>query len=173
MNRGAVDDAIPAGVPAIARAVLDYLWKRGVDAELLLPGVPMPTVPLAAAAIGVHETEIIKSLLFCDKRGLCVRAIASGAARIDRERLATVTGLERLRLADPQLVQMKTGFPAGGVSPVAHATPVRVVIDRRAAELDMVYGGGGAEEVLLRISPRDIIRLTNAEVAEITIDDDR
>ncbi|HKG25402.1 MAG TPA: YbaK/EbsC family protein [Thermomicrobiales bacterium] len=148
-------------------ALVAYLRERGVEAELLSPGVPMPTVPLAAAAIGVAEDRIIKSLLFRDSRGELVLAIASGTARIDRGLLATATGLDRPRLADPATVLAVTGFPAGGVSPVAHATPVRVVIDRRAAALDVVYGGGGSEDVLLKISPRDIIRLTGAEIVDI------
>jgi len=155
-----------ATVPT-SEALVAYLRERGVEAELLSPGVPMPTVPLAAAAIGVAEDRIIKSLLFRDSRGELVLAIASGTARIDRGLLATATGLDRPRLADPATVLAVTGFPAGGVSPVAHATPVRVVIDRRAAALDVVYGGGGSEDVLLKISPRDIIRLTGAEIVDI------
>jgi Cys-tRNA(Pro) deacylase len=130
----------------------------------------MPTVPLAAAAIGVSEEQIIKSLLFRDSRGELILAIASGTAKIDRGLLATATGLDRPRLADPATVLAATGFPAGGVSPVAHATPVRVVIDRRAAALDVVYGGGGSEDVLLKISPRDIIRLTGAAITDIVSD---
>ncbi len=148
--------------------VLTFVRDRGADAELIAPGVPMPTVPLAAAAIGVTEDEIIKSLLFRDAHGELVLAIASGTARIDRGLLASATGLDRPRLADAATVLAATGFPAGGVAPVGHATPLRVVIDRRAAVLDVVYGGGGTEDVLLRISPRDIIRLTNARVVDIT-----
>jgi prolyl-tRNA editing enzyme YbaK/EbsC (Cys-tRNA(Pro) deacylase) len=163
-----VNDSSPpsTGAPT-GESLVAYLRDLGVDAELLTPGVPMPTVPLAAAAIGVTEDQIIKSLLFRDSRGELVLAIASGTARIDRSLLATATGLDRPRLADPATVLAVTGFPAGGVSPVAHATPIRVVIDRRAAVLDVVFGGGGAEDVLLRISPADIIRLTGAEVVDI------
>jgi prolyl-tRNA editing enzyme YbaK/EbsC (Cys-tRNA(Pro) deacylase) len=162
------DSDTPSRSPAaIAEALVASLRDAGVDAELLAPGVPMPTVPLAAAAIGVREEQIVKSLLFCDKSGRCVLAIASGTARIDRARLAAVTGLDRPRLADPATVLAVTGFPAGGVAPVGHATDLRVVIDRRAAALDVVYGGGGSEETLLRISPREIIRLTNAETVDI------
>ena len=71
------------GAPT-GEALVAYLRERGVDTELLTPGVPMPTVPLAAAAIGVTEDQIIKSLLFRDSRGDLVLAIASGTARIDR-----------------------------------------------------------------------------------------
>jgi Cys-tRNA(Pro) deacylase len=151
----------------VGDALLAYLRELGVDAELLAPGVPMPTVPLAAAAIGVTEGQIIKSLLFRDRRGELVLAIACGTARIDRGHLAAATGMDAPRLADSATVLAVTGYPAGGVAPVGHATPVRVVVDRRAAAQDVVYGGGGTEDVLLRISPRDILRLTGAEIADI------
>jgi Cys-tRNA(Pro) deacylase len=156
--------------PAVA-ALVTSIRERGVDVAILAPGIPMPTVPSAAAAIGVREDQIIKSLLFGDGRDRYVLAIASGVARIDRQALAKATGLEGLRLADPSTVAAVTGFPAGGVPPVGHRTPLRVVIDRRAAALDVVYGGAGTEHCLLRIRPADIIRLAGAEVADILATD--
>jgi Cys-tRNA(Pro) deacylase len=145
-----------------------YIQHTGLDAELIDPGAPMPTVPLAAAAIGVAEDQILKTLLFTDTSANLVLAIACGPARVDRALLAAVAGLDRLRLADPATVLAATGFPAGGVSPIAHLTPVPVVIDRRVLALDVAYGGGGAEHLLLRIRPTDLQRLTNATVADLT-----
>jgi prolyl-tRNA editing enzyme YbaK/EbsC (Cys-tRNA(Pro) deacylase) len=147
-----------------------YLRTHDIDAELVAPGVPMPTVPLAAAAIGVRPEQILKSLLFKDRRGAFVLVIACGTGRIASDRLAAVAGLDRPRLADPETVFRVTGYPAGGVAPVGHASPVRVLIDRRAAGLDVAYGGGGAEQLLLRIRPADIIRLTGAEVVDVVAD---
>ena len=152
--------------------LLDFLRAHEVDAEIVAPGVPMPTVPLAAAAIGARPEQILKSLVFQDRAGVCVLAIASGTGRVDAARLAAVAGLDRPRLADPATVLRVTGYPAGGVAPVGHPAQLRVILDRRAAELDMAYGGGGAEELLLRIRPRDIVRLTRAEVASIVTGDD-
>ncbi|HEY8448288.1 MAG TPA: YbaK/EbsC family protein [Thermomicrobiales bacterium] len=151
----------------VPERLLQWLREHGVDAELLRPGVPMPTVPLAAAAIGVPEEQIIKSLLFADGNGSSVLAIACGMSKVDRQRLAAASGLTRPRLADPATVLAVTGFPAGGVAPVGHRTPVRVIVDRRVAEQNVVYGGGGAEDALLRIAPRDILRLTNGFVADL------
>lgn len=138
-----------------------------IDAELIVPGVPTPTVPAAAAALGVTEAEILKSLLFVAPDGSVVLAIASGPTRVDRERLATATGLERLKLASPDLVLERTGYPAGGVAPVAHRTSFPVVIDRGVLELDVAYAGGGTDAAMLRIRPREILRLTGAIVADI------
>ena len=144
-----------------------WLRQQGVDAELLRPGVPMPTVQLAASAIGVPEELIIKSLLFISESGEPVLAIASGSSKVDRHLLADAARLSRLRLADPATVLALTGFPAGGVAPVGHRTPVPVVMDCSVAAKAFVYGGGGAEDALIRIAPRDIARLTGGLTARI------
>lgn len=150
-------------------ALVAYLRQHGVDAEFVAPGVPMPSVPAAAAAIGAPEEQIIKTLLFQARDGHLAIAIAAGTAKIDRERLAQVSGLVRPRLADADTVKRVTGYPAGGVPPVGHTTTLPVVVDRRAASLATVYGGGGVEDLLLRVRIDDILRLTNATVADITI----
>lgn len=144
-----------------------YLAAADVIAEIVEPRVPMPTVPLAAAAIGVREEQIIKSVLFRTKPGEVVLAIASGTARINRNLLMQITGLPGLKLADAPTVLARTGYPAGGVAPIGHATEFPVVIDLRVMELEVVYGGAGSDETLLRISPVDIERLTGAIVADI------
>src|SRR5215216_2942034 len=125
--------------------LLAYIADNGIDAEILVPGVPMPTVPLAAAAIGVSEVAILKSLVFTAPDGQLVLAIAAGPARIDRQRLAEAVALPKLKLADPSVVQEATGFPAGGVAPIGHRTPLTVVLDQGAAALGIAYGGAGTE----------------------------
>jgi Cys-tRNA(Pro)/Cys-tRNA(Cys) deacylase len=144
-----------------------YLFDNNVDAAFLAPGLPMPTVALAAEAIGVAEERIVKSLLFRDRQGRLTLAIVSGTARVDRQRLARAAGLDAPRLADARLVLEATGYQVGGVPPVGHRTVLPVIMDRCATELDMVYGGGGSEDLLLRIRPTDILRLTDGTVAEI------
>ena len=147
----------------LERAIAD----GSLNAEIIRPGVPTPTVPAAAAALGVDESSILKSLLFLDPGGVAVLAIATGSSRVDRVRLAAVAGVERLKLAPPEEVKRRTGYPVGGAAPVCHATPLRVIVDRRLLALDIVYGGGGTADSLLKITPREIVRVTSATVAEI------
>src|SRR6476469_2244017 len=142
--------------------LLAELTRRGIEVELVEPGAPMPTVPLAAAAIGVSETAIIKSVLFEDRAGSVVLAIVNGTNRISRPALAAAAGFAKLWLASPELVLERTGFPAGGVAPVGHVTKVPVVIDRRVIAQAWVYGGAGTEDALLKIRPADIAALTGA-----------
>lgn len=149
-----------------ASSLMAFLRQHGCVAELVDPGVPMPTVALAAA-IGVEPSRILKSLLFIDGSGAAVLAIASGLGKINRVRLAFQASTGPLKLADADTVLRVTGFAIGGVAPVGHAEPIPVIIDNRVMALPDAFGGGGGENVLLRITPADIKRLTNGQVADI------
>lgn len=159
---------MPDGIALAPPALVAYLRAEGIDPEILAPGVPMPTVPLAAAAIGVEPSAIIKSLVFQSKDGRCVLAVASGPDRVSKAEVAVAAGFDSCALASPETVLEVTGFPAGGVAPVGHRTPIPVVLDRRVTMLGEVYGGAGSEELLLRLSVKNLLRLTNATIADIS-----
>jgi Cys-tRNA(Pro) deacylase len=154
----------PEDAPA---QLLAAVSRHGIDAEFLRPGVPMPTVNAAAQAISVPEEQILKTLLFANKEGKCVVAIANGNGRVDRTLLAEASGLSGLRVASSESVLEVTGYPAGGVAPIGIAMAVPVVVDRNVLALPVAYGGGGRETLLLRIAPADIVRLNQAIVADI------
>ena len=145
-----------------------YLRKCGVEAEIVVPGVPTPTVPAAAAALRVPESQIVKSLLFQGRDGNAVLVVARGDRRIDRHKLAGVSGLRQPKLAAPDVVERVTGYRVGGTPPVGHREQVRVVVDAAVMEEPVVYGGGGRDDTMLRISSADIVRLTGAVVADVT-----
>ncbi|MDQ2684172.1 MAG: YbaK/EbsC family protein, partial [Chloroflexota bacterium] len=139
-----------------------------IDAAIVSPGVPMPTVPLAAEAIGCAPDQIIKTVVFSTTDGSAVIAIANGTSRIDRQVLASVAGVAKLKLADPTFVLERTGYPAGGVSPVGiRDDAAQIVIDRRVLEQEVVYGGAGTEDDLLRLRTPDLVQVTRARIAEI------
>ena len=146
-----------------------FLRRHGVEAEFIAPGVPMPTVPAAAAAIGVPETQILKTLLFASGSRYVV-AIANGSGRVNRALLAEASGLDRPRAASPDIVAEVTGYPAGGVSPLGLPENLPVIVDIRVAKVPLAYGGGGREDLLLRVATADVIRLNNAIVRRIVED---
>lgn len=149
-----------------------YVEARGLDARLIAPQAAMPTVPLAAAALGVAERQIVKTIVFEGKKGSGTVAVAivTGDRRVDRSKVAAVLALPVLKLASPHTVSAVIGYEVGGVPPVAHAEEVPVVVDRRVLELGAVYGGGGDDFHMLEIAPQDIVRLTKAVIADVTMD---
>jgi Cys-tRNA(Pro)/Cys-tRNA(Cys) deacylase len=151
--------------------LLAFLEKHSVDFEFLSPGVPMPTVLAAAAALGVAPELILKTLLFTGQDGSYVIAIANGTRRVDPRLLSAVCGLERPRPAKTEIVLDVTGFPAGGVAPLGLPAGLPVVVDVKVMALPVAYGGGGQDDLLLRLRPAEIVRLNSAAMARIVDDD--
>ncbi len=141
-----------------------FIAAHGIAAEIVPMQADTPTVPAAAAALGVSPAQIIKSLLFII-RDAPVLAIASGETRVDRGVLAARYGVgkKQVKLADPETVLRLTGYPAGGVPPFGYPAPIPTLLDRAVLAWDAVYGGGGDDHTLLRIAPGELARVTGAE----------
>jgi prolyl-tRNA editing enzyme YbaK/EbsC (Cys-tRNA(Pro) deacylase) len=147
----------------------DFIRAQNLEAGLIAPGVPMPTVDAAAAALGVAPEQIFKSILFQAADGRCVLVIACGKGRVSLDRVTACTGLARLKLAKPDVVLAATGYPAGGTPPVGHRAAFPVIMDARVAAQEWGFAGGGRPELLVRIRSADIIRLAGATVADVTL----
>jgi Cys-tRNA(Pro) deacylase len=140
----------------------DQLEHHGIQATLIEPGIPTPTVLDAARALGVQPADIIKSVAFESKDGTMILVVAPGDKRIDTGKVAQLFGLEKLKMASAARVLEVTGYPAGGVPPVGHPTSLRVVMDATLLEREALIGGGGSERLLLRITSAEVVRATNA-----------
>ena len=146
-----------------------FIAEHGIAAELIPMAAETPTVPAAAAALGVAPGQIIKSLLFL-VRDEPVLVIASGDAPVDRAAVAARFGVgkKQVKLAGADTVLRVTGYPAGGVPPFGHATRVPVLLDVTVQPREAVYGRGGDDHTLLRIAPAELARVTGAEWIRLT-----
>ena len=146
----------------------NFIARSGIAAELVPMDVETPTVPAAAAALGVAPPQIIKSLLFL-VRDAPVLVIACGDATVDRRVLGDRFGVgkKQIKLAGADEVLAILGYPVGGVPPFGHTDAVPVLLDRSVFAWDAVYGGGGDDHTLLRIAPEELVRVTKAERIEL------
>ena len=145
-----------------------YLTEHQIDGELVFLETPTPTVETAAAAVSVTPDQIVKSLLFIIEEEP-VLVIASGLGRIDRRLLGSHFGVSRKKtsFADPETVLSLTGYPVGAVPPVGHKEKLRVLVDPSVLANPTVYGGGGSETTLLRLSSQEILNHNQAEVVTL------
>ena len=132
-----------------------------LESRIVSPGTPMPSVLLAAAAVGSSVDQIIKTVVFSSGDDRAVIAIANGVRRIDRKLLAAAAGVDALKLASHEFVLEHTGYPAGGVSPIGiRDGEAAIFIDPAVLQQQTVFGGAGTESDLLEISTTDLIRIT-------------
>jgi prolyl-tRNA editing enzyme YbaK/EbsC (Cys-tRNA(Pro) deacylase) len=141
-----------------------FIREHGIAATIVPMLVETPTVPAAAQALGVEPAQIIKTLVFV-VRDAPVVVIACGDIVVDRRPVADRYGVgkKQVKLADRQTVLEVTGYEAGGVPPFGHLTPTPVLLDDRLNAWDVVYGGGGDDRTLLRVTPGEVGRVTGGE----------
>jgi prolyl-tRNA editing enzyme YbaK/EbsC (Cys-tRNA(Pro) deacylase) len=158
-------DAMPLG----AEDLQAWIETRGVRARLVVPGVPTPTVPAAAAALGVEPSAILKSLVFLVE-GEPRLVVAAGEDRVPYPALARAFGVSRraIRLADADEALAITGFVVGAMPPFGHRRALETVIDRdRVLPGRVVYGGGGSREALLEITTEELLAVTGARTVPL------
>lgn len=149
------------------KRVHDALVAAGYPADLVRFEESTRSSEEAAAAVGCAVAQIAKSLVFrtvTDDRPVLV--IASGANRVDSERVARVVG-DDVGPADAAFVRARTGFAIGGVAPLGHKEAPIAVIDEDLLALDVIWAAGGAPNAVFRLDPRDLPRMTGGAVARI------
>ncbi len=151
------------------RSLETFIDENGIKATLVYPGIPTPTVPDAAKALGVASSQIIKSLVFLleDKPFL---VIAAGEARIDYKALAAALDISRrkIKFASAEMALAITGFEVGAMPPFGHKEKLMTLMDDLRLEHEEVYGGGGTQSALLRISLTELERVTEARRLVLT-----
>lgn len=145
-----------------------YLQKCGINARILTFEKHTMTVEHAEKQLKMSRENIIKSMLFVDEKGVPILAIVTGDRRVSEKKLTKVCGAQKVKIARPRAVKSLTGYEAGALPPLGHRKPIRTVIDPKVMAFERVYGGGGAINALLEISPVDVKRLSNAEVADVS-----
>ena len=128
------------------------------------------TVSDAALAVGCHESEIAKSIVFVAD-GDPVVCVASGRHRIDSEKLADALDVAEVRQAAADEVRAATGFAIGGVPPFGHDLPV--ILDEQLLEHECVWAAAGDPHSLFAVDPRELARCTRARVAPVGEDGER
>ncbi|BAL98858.1 MULTISPECIES: aminoacyl-tRNA deacylase [Caldilinea] len=157
-----------------------FLTKHNICAELLRDIGHTPTVPAAAHALGVEPEQIIKTLLFLvehpgQAEPTPVVVISHGERRVDKSKLAERFGVgkKRVTLAPAQTVAALLGYPAGGVPPFGHATTLPVIVDASIQGTverhgGVIFGGGGDDRTMMRLTVAELLRVTNAEVLAVS-----
>ena len=157
--------------PAIQR-VLDAATRKGVALDVRVFDRSTHTAQDAADALGVEIGQIVKSLVFvapvAEGRLEPIVCLVSGPNRVDVARLAAVTGEPDIRRATANEAHDLTGFAIGGIPPIGHSGPVRVVMDPDLGRFPTVWAAAGTGTAVFPVPPGTLRTLANATVAPIT-----
>jgi len=119
----------------------------------------------AAVAIGTTVGQIAKSLVFMVGNEP-ILVLASGANRVDMEKMNRLLG-DKITKPDAETVRKVTGFSIGGIPPVGHRKRLRTLADEDLLNFPLIYAAAGTPNTVFAVSPRDLMRITKAEVVNI------
>jgi len=158
-------------VPAAVQRVVNAAARKGVSINVHVLATTTHTAEDAARSLGAELGQIVKSLVFvapADAGGLePIVCLVSGPNRVDVARLAAVTGEAEVRRATAREASELTGFTIGGIPPIGHTRPVRVVMDPGLGRFPEVWAAAGADRAVFPVAPAALRSLANAVVAPI------
>ncbi len=146
-----------------------FIDQHHLEAVILPMREHTLTVPDAAQALGVETDQIIKSLVFLvQDEPLLV--INNGVAKVDRRKVAVRLGVGRkkVKFASAEQALEITGFIVGSMPPFGHLQRLRTLVDPAVAELEVIFGGGGDTNAMMQLTPTELLRITEAELAEVS-----
>lgn len=143
------------------------LADAGIDVQVVEFDRPTRTSAEAAEAIGCSVAEIAKSIVFRGREsGLAVVVVASGGNRVSEAKVAAQVG-EALGRADADFVRSATGYAIGGVAPMGHAGPVKLLLDQDLQRFERVWAAAGTPFSVFPLTPQQLRRLTGAPWADV------
>ena len=122
----------------------------------------------AAAELGVEVDQIAKSIIFQGQTtGQALLFITAGGNQVCENKAAALAG-EPLGRADATLVRAQTGFAIGGVSPLAHKTPIRSFFDPRLMDFPLIWAAAGTPHHVFSLTPARLLEKSAAQQADFT-----
>jgi Cys-tRNA(Pro) deacylase len=150
--------------PPGVQEVLNILVENHIPTEVRVFDTPARQASQAAALIGCTLGAIVKSLVFEKQTSSDILLVlVSGVNRADLDVVSQIVG-DRVQPAQPATVLEKTGYPVGAVPPIGVKETIPVIMDADLMLHDRVWASAGAENILVRFDPVDLLSLTKGKI---------
>ena len=120
----------------------------------------------AAQVLGIPPEQVYKTLMTMID-GMLTVAVVPVTGKLDLKALAQAVGGKKAAMAERAAAERATGYVAGGISPIGQKTAHPTVIDETVWLFDTVFVSGGRRGLDVELAPGDLVRLTDATVADI------
>ncbi|WP_305826082.1 YbaK/EbsC family protein [Pseudomonas aeruginosa] len=146
-------------------AVKRFFEEKAPDIRIIEHPQSTATVAQAAAALGVAEAQIAKTLALHLSDSVALFVIA-GNIRMDNQKFKAAFGVKpRMLLAEQTLAL--TGHPVGGVCPFAVDGDMKIYCDVSLRAHAEIYPAAGSPNSAVRLSPDRLVQLVGAQWTDI------
>ena len=123
----------------------------------------------AAALRGVEPREIVKTLVVRRADDDFVLVLVPGDRTFSWPKLRALLGTSRLSMPDADGARAATGYERGTITPFGSTTAWPVIADVRVT--GRISLGGGAHGVAITADAAEVLRVLDAQVADISEDE--
>lgn len=120
----------------------------------------------AAAARGIEPRQLVKTLVVRRAAEDFLFVLVPGDRTISWPKLRQVVGVSRLSMPEASVALEATGYERGTITPFGSIRAWPVIVDERIS--GMISLGGGAHGVGLTVDAADVVRVLEAQVADVT-----
>ena len=120
----------------------------------------------SAAAFGVSEHIVIKTIVLEDERARALIALMHGDKNVSTKAVARHLGVKVVRPCDPVVAERHTGYRVGGTSPFGLKRPLPVFAPESVLALPQLYINGGARGFLVTLSGVELARVLSPTVID-------
>lgn len=124
---------------------------------------------LISELTGIEPEKSFKTLVGKgDKTGYLV-AVISVKDELDLKKLAKASGNKSVELVAVKDLLSITGYIRGGVSPIGMKKKFPTYISAECGSFDTVAVSGGVCGITLKLSPQDLVKITDGVLCPITV----
>lgn len=145
--------------------IKNYMLENKIEGEHLIFEESCHTVEAAAKAVNATPEDLVKNICMVTEDGYLVIGIVKGEDRVSRKRVGKALGIATPRIATPEEILTKSGYPAGGVPSFGYKG--HFLVDPRVMEKNLVYTGGGSPKSLIKISTEELQKVNQGLIVRI------
>lgn len=122
----------------------------------------------ASRATGIELSRITKNLVCETLDGRYALLVVPGDRRVSLRKAAQVLNARNVKLLGFNQAEAISGYPPGGTPSLHHKTTMSVVVEENLLNHETILCGGGSRDKILELKTEDLLRLTQATVADIS-----
>lgn len=124
----------------------------------------------SSSVLGVTEHSVIKTLIMETDTKKPLVILMHGDRQVSTKELARAMGVKTVRPCAPEVADRHSGYQVGGTSPFGLRHPMPIYLQATAADLEHIYINGGGKGFLVRISPKELIRVLSPMLVDVATD---
>lgn len=131
------------------------------DASLGISGTDV------ARTLNEDVNMVFKTLVTETNKGEHFVFIVPVAMELDLKKAAKAAGAKKVDMLKQRDLLPLTGYVHGGCSPIGMKTRLGTFIDASAMDKEYIYVSGGKVGLQIKLSPEDLVKLTDATAIDI------